>query len=105
MHSKWTLQASMTIYLMVKRIYIHLVSHQNIIYHKKQKDKYVGQKKMITLSGFPLFRTDKIPWYFHDFSRFFSKFSGIFFIIFKVWFPSRYEYKYANLLSFIWTKN
>ena len=21
-------------------------------------------------SGFPLFRTDKIPWYFHDFSRF-----------------------------------
>ena len=56
------------------------------------------------LSGFPLFQTDKIPWYFHDFSRFFSKFPGIFFIIFKVWFPSGFEYKYANLLSFIWTK-
>ena len=59
-------------------------------------------------SGFPLFRTqsgtDKIP-YFHDFSRFFSKFPGIFFIIFKVWFPSGFEYKYANLFSFIETKN
>ena len=56
-------------------------------------------------TGFPLFRTDKIPWYFHDFSRFLSKFPGIFFIIFKVWFPCGFEYKYANLLSFIWTKN
>ena len=35
-------------------------------------------------TGFPLFWTDKIPLYFHDFSRFFSKFPGIFFIIFKV---------------------
>ena len=48
MLSKWTLQANMTIYLTVKRIYIHLVSHQNITYHNKQEDKYVGQKKMIT---------------------------------------------------------
>ena len=45
-----------------------------------------------TLTGFPLFRTDKIQWYFHDFSRFFSKFPGIFFIIFKVRFPSGFEY-------------
>ena len=29
-------------------------------------------------SGFPLFWTDKILWLFHDFSRFFSKFPGIF---------------------------
>ena len=43
--------------------------------------------------------------YFHDFSRFLSKFPGIFFIIIEVWFPSGFEYKYANLLSFIWTKN
>ena len=57
------------------------------------------------LAGFPLFQTDIIPWYFHDFSRFFSKFPGIFFIIFKVWFPSGFEYKYANILSFISTKN
>ena len=46
---------------------------------------------------------------FHDISMifpgFFSKFPGIFFIIFKVRFPSGFEYKYANLLSFIWTKN
>ena len=56
-------------------------------------------------TGFPLFWTDKIPWYFHDFSRFLSKFPGIFSIIFKVWVPSGFEYKYANLLSFIWTKN
>ena len=39
---------------------------------------------------------------FHDFS---SKFPGIFFIIFKVWLPSGFEHKYANLLSSIWTKN
>ena len=46
---------------------------------------------------------------FHDISMIFpgflSKFPGIFFIIFKVWFPSGFEYKYANFLSFIWTKN
>ena len=59
----------------------------------------------VWIPGFPLFLTDKIPWYFHDFSRLFSKFPGIFFIFFKVWFPSGFEYKYANLLSFIWTKN
>ena len=51
-------------------------------------------------AGFPLFWTEKIPWYFHDFSRFFSKFPGIFFIIFKVWFPSGFEYKYANFIEF-----
>ena len=34
-------------------------------------------------SGFPLFWTDKIPWYFHDFSRFFSKFPGIFSLFLK----------------------
>ena len=56
-------------------------------------------------SGFPLFRADKIPWYFHDFSRFFSKFPGIIFIIFKVWFLSGFEYEYVKLLSFIWIKN
>ena len=39
------------------------------------------------------------------FPGFKSKFPGIFFIIFKVLFPSGFEYKYANLLSFIWTKN
>ena len=37
-------------------------------------------------SGFPLFRTDKIPWYFHDFSRFFLVNFQVFFIIFIVWF-------------------
>ena len=37
----------------------------------------------ILVSGFPLFRTDKIPWYFHDFSRFFSKFPGIFSVFLK----------------------
>ena len=52
-------------------------------------------------TGFPLFRTDKIP-YFQVFK---VNFREIFFIIFKVWFPSGFEYKYANLLSFIWTKN
>ena len=44
---------------------------------------------------------------FHDISMIFP---GIlvnfhFFIIFKVWFPIGFEYKYVNLLSFIWTKN
>ena len=34
-------------------------------------------------TGFPLFRTDKIPWYFHDFSKFFSKFPGIFSLFLK----------------------
>ena len=33
-------------------------------------------------SGFPLFWTDKIP-YFHDFSRFFGKFLGIFSLFLK----------------------
>ena len=28
----------------------------------------------------------------------------VFFIIFKVWFPSGFEYKYANLLSFVWNQ-
>ena len=42
------------------------------------------------------------PWFFQIF---FSKFPGMFFIIFKVWFLSGFEYKYANFLSFIWTKN
>ena len=39
------------------------------------------------------------------FPGFVIKFPGIFFIIFKVWFQSGFEYKYSNLLSFIWTKN
>ena len=30
-------------------------------------------------AGFPLFRNDKIPWYFHDFSRFLGKISRYFF--------------------------
>ena len=34
------------------------------------------------------------------FPGFFSKFPGIFFIIFKVWFPSGFEYNYANLFEF-----
>ena len=37
----------------------------------------------LIFSGFPLFRTDKIPCYFHDFSRFFSKFPGIFSLFLK----------------------
>ena len=48
-------------------------------------------------SGFPLFRTDKIPWYF----QFFSKFPGIFSLFLK------YDFQVVlniNLLSFIWTK-
>ena len=60
---------------------------------------------MAIISGFPLFRTDKIPWYFHDFSKFFSKFPGIFFIIFKSMISKWFWKKYANFLSFIWTKN
>ena len=32
-------------------------------------------------TGFPLFRTDKIPWYFHDFSRFLVNFQ-VFFSLF-----------------------
>ena len=60
--------------------------------------------RILEITGFPLFWTHKIPWYFHDFSRVLNKFPGIFFIIFKVWFPSGFEYKYAHLLSFIWTK-
>ena len=35
-------------------------------------------------SGFPHFRTDKIPWYFHDFSRFSKKFQVYFLNIFNV---------------------
>ena len=42
---------------------------------------------------------------FMIFPGFKSKFPGIFFITFKVWFPRGFEYKLANLLSFIWTKN
>ena len=38
------------------------------------------------------------------FPGFFGKFPGIIFIIFKVWFPSGFEYKYANLFSFILKK-
>ena len=52
-------------------------------------------------TGFPLFRTDKIPWYFHDFPRVFSIFSLFFF---KVSFPTDSGYQYVNFLSFIWTK-
>ena len=47
-------------------------------------------------TGFPLFRADKIPWYFHDFSSFFSKFPGIIFIIFKVWFLSGFDMNMQN---------
>ena len=55
------------------------------------------------ISGFPFFRTDKIPWFFQVFLS--EKISRYFFIIFKVSFPSGFEYKYANLLSSTWTKN
>ena len=72
---------------------------RNIMSHESKASK--GD----ACTGFPLFRADKIPWYFHDFSRFFSKFPGIIFIIFKVWFLSGFEYEYAKLLSFIWIKN
>ena len=58
-----------------------------------QSGRYASYWNAFLLSGFPLFRIDKIPWYFHDFSRFLSKFPGIFFIIFKVWFISGFEYK------------
>ena len=39
------------------------------------------------------------------FPGFLKKIFRYFFIIFKVWFPGDFEYKYANLLSNIWTKN
>ena len=39
---------------------------------------------------------------FHDFSRFFSKFPGIFFIILK-WLPYLTESKSTNLKEFVWT--
>ena len=60
--------------------------------------------RQLVQSGFPLFQTDKIPWYFHDFSRFFSKFPGIFSLFLKYDFQVVLNIN-ANLLSFIWTKN
>ena len=37
---------------------------------------------------------------FHDISRFFGKFPGIFFIIFKVYFPNFLIFKCTNLFQF-----
>ena len=74
--------------------------------NKKKHNKTTVGYKSDKYTGFPLFQTDKIPWYFHEFSRFFKlNFQVFFSLLFKVWFPSGFEYKYANLLSFIWTKN
>ena len=49
----------------------------------EQSNFQTKRKWLYFRPGFPLFRTDKIPWYLHDFSRFFSKFPGIFALFLK----------------------
>ena len=73
-----------------------------LVKHNERWQKVSG-RTVIRVPTFSDWQNSMIfPWFFQVF---FSKFPGIFFIIFKVWFPSGFEYKYANLLSFIWTKN